>query len=73
MDLDVIILIETSHTEKKTMIPLINGTLKMNKHTKIRIRSINMGNKLMVARGEGAQMLDKIGEGEREIQASSYR
>ena len=42
----------------------------MNKQTKSRIRPIKAGNKLMVARGKGE--MGEIGEGEWEIQASSY-
>ena len=42
----------------------------MNKHTKSRIRTINMKNKLMVARTVGG--LGTMGKGEKEILASNY-
>ena len=44
----------------------------MNKQTKSRNRSINAENKLMVVREEEGGGMGKIGEGEWEIQASTY-
>ena len=44
----------------------------MNKQTKSRIRTINIENKLMVARGERVEGLGTMSEREREIQSSSY-
>ena len=56
------------------MTPLINRDLKKrNKQTKSRVRPINIGNKLVVARGERGGGLVKMGEGRREIQVSSDR
>lgn len=39
---------------------------------KSRIRPVNMENKLIVADGEDDGGMSKMGEGEREAQASSY-
>ena len=44
----------------------------MKKQTKGRFRPINTESDLMVARGEGPRGMGKMGEGEWEIQASSY-
>lgn len=45
----------------------------MNKQTESRIRPLNSENKLMITRRKWSRALGKIGEGEREIQASSYK
>ena len=44
----------------------------MNTQTKSRIRTINTENKLMVARRDSGTEMGKMGEGQWEIQASSY-
>ena len=56
------------------MISLLCGikTKQMNKQTKGRIRTINTENKLIVSRKQGVGGIRKMGEGEWEIQASSY-
>ena len=43
----------------------------MNRQRKTRIRPVNTENKLTVARGVGCRVLGKMGEGEKEVQASS--
>ena len=59
-----------------TMLSAISQTEKENdfsKQTKIRDRTINTKNQLKIVRGERSGEMRKMGEGEWEIQASSYR